>query len=86
MPGPSQRSQLFKCLPQGREHTCIGEHAASFLGKVAIKKWSKIGEVFLFPPKKNSDIEDVHVLLNLNFPCFFSIKITYPAFPDVDDF
>lgn len=53
MPGPSQRSQLFKCLPQGREHTCIGEHAASFLGKVAIKKWSKkIGEMFLFPQKK----------------------------------
>ena len=31
----------------------------------------KIGEVFLFPPKRNSDIEDLHFLLNLNFPCFF---------------
>ena len=40
-------------LAQGWEHTCIGEHTASFLGKVAIKKWSKkIGEMFLFPKKK----------------------------------
>ena len=86
MPGPSQRSQLFKCLPQGREHTCIGEHAASFLGKVAIKKWSqKIGEMFLFPPKNKGDIEDVHFLLNLNFPCFFHKK-SIPTFSDIDDF
>lgn len=35
------------------------------------KSWRDVS----FPPQKKGDIEDVHVLLNLNFPCFFPQKL-----------